>query len=242
MSKRQRDDNKQIVSHYFQSIEGSEHSFKCIYCDTIRNQKPNTGYSNLMNHITGKHPDYAHLANGNKEKNSLDAYFDTTTKENNIFCWLDWIIVEGKPFNTVEKELTRKYSKLTPICTETLMKYMNLLTREVEAVIIKLLPSLFCLVFDGWTLDGQSTHFVALFATFQNQGVNYKVLLAFSTLQEENDFSAISHKNFIVEVLQIFGKNLSNIICLVGDNCNTNIAIAKQCNVPCRYVFVYSSL
>jgi hypothetical protein len=62
----------------------------------------------------------------------------------------------------VEKELTRKYTKLKPISVETFMKYMALLTKAVELEIAKSLPELFCVSFDGWTLEGQSTHFLGM--------------------------------------------------------------------------------
>ena len=87
-------------------------------------------------------------------------------KIKNMFSWLDWIINEGLPFNTVEKQKTRLYSKLTPVSINTFMKAMHDLTVIVENTIKKLLPNKFALVFDGWTLEGTNTHYVGLFATF----------------------------------------------------------------------------
>ena len=46
------------------------------------------------------------------------------------------------------------------------MKYMKELTHELEAKISSILPEKFALVFDGWSLDGSSTHYMAVFATF----------------------------------------------------------------------------
>jgi hypothetical protein len=83
-----------------------------------------------------------------------------------MFSWLDWIINEGLPFSTVEKPLTRQYSNLSPISVETFMKAMHEATLLVEKKIKELLPDKFALVFDGWTLDGTSSHFIGIFATF----------------------------------------------------------------------------
>ena len=82
----------------------------------------------------------------------------------------------------------------------------------VEKVIASLLPDAFALVFDGWSLDGQSTHYIALFATFYVNFTLHRILLAFSPLGEETDFSAQAHKDFIEEILNLFGKSLD--VCL----------------------------
>jgi hypothetical protein len=52
-------------------------------------------------------------------------------------------------------------------------------------------------------------------------------------LLDESDYSAASHKEFIEYVLgDIFGKNLDNVVCLTGDNMNTNQALANLCKKP----------
>ncbi len=43
----------------------------------------------------------------------------------------------------------------------SLMKYMNELTHELETKISSILPEKFALVFDGWSLDWSSTHYMA---------------------------------------------------------------------------------
>jgi hypothetical protein len=62
--------------------------------------------------------------------------------------------------------------------------------------------------------------------------VNERVLLGFSPLLDESDFSASNHIELVEEILERFGKKIENVICFVGDNCATNIAIAKECNIP----------
>jgi hypothetical protein len=117
-----------------------------------------------MEHLRASHPNYEQLLKDYPDPSMLPAYYDQ--KSVNMYSWLDWVVTEGLPFKTVSKESFRKYSCLESISTETYMKYMGELTTEVENEIRAILPSLFCLVFDGWTLEGTSTHFVALFARF----------------------------------------------------------------------------
>ena len=123
-----------------------------------------TGRTNLMNHLATTHPTYQSIMAEKKDPSSLKQYF--TPKSSNICGWLDWIITNGLPFSSVSDPLFRKYSNLESISVETYMKYMALLTISVEDEIRNLLPDVFSLIFDGWTLDGTSTHFIALYASF----------------------------------------------------------------------------
>ena len=43
-----------------------------------------------------------------------------------------------------------------------------MVVKALEKKIIKLLPNKFPLIFDGWTLDGASTHYVAVYARMFN--------------------------------------------------------------------------
>jgi len=59
------------------------------------------------------------------------------------------------------------------------------------------------------------------------------VLLGFSPMLENDfDFTAESHKNFLEFVLRVFDKTLEDVICLVGDNCSTNKRLADICKMP----------
>jgi hypothetical protein len=49
---------------------------------------------------------------------------------------------------------------------------MHRLTKAVEKKIAAILPPKFPLTFDGWTLTGSSTHYIAIFATtFNDLGI-----------------------------------------------------------------------
>lgn len=240
-------ENEAASLFYFVKVSSDDscYDFRCKICpNVVRTMKPGSGFSNLFSHVTGHHPNYqkemaasGSLSGGNR---SLD--FFLPSKYKNIYSWLDWIIGEGLPFHTVEKVLTKKYSKLEPISVKTLMKYMNKFTMQVELSIKLLLPDKFCLLFDGWTLDGQSTQFIGIFATFMSNGIVEKVLLAFQPLLDESDYSAQSHMELIQNILISFGKDFSNVVCLIADNCNTNIATAKLCGVPLIGIYLLNCL
>lgn len=86
-------------------------------------------------------------------------------------------------------------------------------------------------------MDGQSSHFLGIFASYLHDEKVEKVLLAFTTIGEEDNFSAESHQDALMSVLEIFGKNMSNVVCLVGDNCATNVALARLCDIPLIGIF-----
>jgi hypothetical protein len=108
---------------------------------------------------------------------------------------------------------------------------MELLVVEVENSIKKELPDIFAIVFDGWSED--STHFIGIFSSFlSDSGLVKRQLLAFTPLLDETDLSADSQSALIVDTLTLYGKDISNIACLIGDNCATNKAVANKLEVP----------
>lgn len=138
-----------------------------------------------------------------------------------------------KPFSFVTDPLTRKYTTLNPICTNTLKKYMEVVVKYVERKLCDSLPDKFALVIDGWT--EKSTHFVAVFASYPDaeatEGYS-TALLAFSPMGEETGFTAQVHKDFLEWVLSVYRKSLENIVCIIGDNCETNKALSNFCGKP----------
>lgn len=51
------------------------------------------------------------------------------------------------------------------------MKYMGLLTKALEKKIKEILPPKFIIIFDGWSLEGTSTHYVAFYAQWIDKGL-----------------------------------------------------------------------
>lgn len=60
-----------------------------------------------------------------------------------------------------------------------------------------------------------------------------RVLLGFSLLLDETEYTADNYKDLIEEILERFGKSLENVLCFVGDNCSTNVtSLAKKTGIP----------
>ena len=116
----------EVVSLYFNQTE-DPHIFQCRFCSIKR--KKNQGLTNLKSHISDKHLDwkeiYAHAVSQGPgamdrhvEKASLDAI--------NIYSWIEWILQCNESPTFVDNKITRRYSRLDPICRNTLSKYMEM--------------------------------------------------------------------------------------------------------------------
>ena len=94
------------------------------------------------------------------------------------------------------------------------------------------LLDVFALVFDGWSSQG--THFLTIFATLPDiqQASGYsQAMLSFATLPDEEHLDAQSHKESMHGILQFYGKDYSNVACIIGDNCSINCSLAKMENL-----------
>lgn len=100
-----------------------------------------------------------------------------------------------KPFSFMADPLTRKYTTLNPICTNTLKKYMAVVVKYVERKLCASLRDKFARVIDGWT--EKSTHFVAVFANYPDVEATEGYSTAFSPMGEETGFTAQVHKDFL---------------------------------------------
>jgi hypothetical protein len=214
-------DNKKLCSLFFGKVpyDGSKDLWKCE-CGTIRKQNAKLGFSNLMSHIKQKHPNYmevfqmthAAIEEGRSETKTnaatctrpvskqatLDFVFDSHS--NNIFKWLEWIVMDELELSFCEKSLTKANTKLQPVCARTRKKYMFKLVEEVERKITAKVEAakVYSLVFDGWS-EG-SVHFVGMYISFPGlePGAGFEThLLSFSPLSDETNFTAENHAKFI---------------------------------------------
>ncbi|RHY05406.1 hypothetical protein DYB36_013512 [Aphanomyces astaci] len=140
---------KQLAELYLTRTSPESTLWLCK-CGKRRTQN-GTGYTNLTSHIESEHPEYLN--------------YDATApiSEQNLFMPL--FSRSLLPFNFCENDMARRYSNLGPISNKTLMKWMHQMCRWLEAKLKKTLPESFACVFDAWTSG--STHYVAVFASFQ---------------------------------------------------------------------------
>ena len=215
------------VAELFFERENESNIFTCK-CGTKR-KRTGTSYQNLLSHVQSSHPNYfAQLQSGEElTQKNLHDYF-TTTKSNNIYGWLDLILNGLLPFSFVEKNLIRQHVRHSSLSLNTFMKYVRLLTEHVEEKIAKILPPKFAFVFDGWSTN--STNYLAIFATFptRNSRIYDKRLLTFSPMGDESSLDTNEHFQFLSFVLGIYHKSWTNVLCLIGDNVNTNKALSNR--------------
>ena len=221
--------NKSVVDFFFTPL--GDDMFKCT-CNKRVKQPGKKGYTNLMSHLKNVHKDSwedEYRKSKTKEQAVLP-YPKVNKKAENIFRWLEWVILENREYSFVDKPLVRKNTKLEPICQKTLQKYIDLVSLEVEKKITSALPSNFGLIVDGWSQ--QSEHFVGVFACFDVDGVNEKPLLAFSVLPDETDLGADSIAGFIETTLEYYKKTRTDVKFIVSDNEPTMRAVAKKLVIP----------
>lgn len=225
--------SKQICEVYFKNVENKPNCFLCRSCNdgSERKQPPGKGYTNLMSHIMTTHPDHLQVVEA-KRKDPNYSIFKMNPKAVLVFSWLQWIVDCNLPFTFIEHETTRKYSNLNNLDIETLKKWMFELAVELDQTIKELLPEKFGLILDGWS--ERSTKYFSLFAEYPNAETNAKetVLLSISPLFDETNSEAPNISSWIVDKLGEYDKNLDNVLYLVGDNENTNPAVANLMKVP----------
>ena len=166
---------------------------------------------NLMSHLRTSHKDYNKCMQVSKE---FPPAFFVSAKAQNYFGWLEWTVMGGNNFSFVSNELNRKFSKITSISRTNLLKLISELTKAVEQKVAADLPDSFVLVIDGWSFTSASTHYLAVFAVYQNEkqeGNSKFVLLAFSPLLVEEDLGAKSHVDFTTTALGYFNKTVCNV-------------------------------
>ncbi|RHY62366.1 hypothetical protein DYB34_013738 [Aphanomyces astaci] len=189
-----------------------------------------------MSHLRDAHPEYQAIydaAHAPSTTTTLDFMIDK--KSYNVFRWIEWICMDEIELAFVGKTLTRHNSNLEPISVNTFKKYAGALTRAVETRVAANLDNTpFAVVFDGWTEN--THHFVGLFATVPTAMSYDTMLLSFEPLLDETSMTAEIHKTFILKSLQHYmldrTKVESGLVALIGDNCTTNVALARLMSRP----------
>lgn len=226
-----------VRNAFFERVEGRDGEWKCK-CGVVRKQI-GTGYTNLTSHVRQKHPeDLLRLQNSNQtgqpsstsDSAPVTVWFSKTTWQ--VWGWMDLVVKGLLPFSVTENEVYRKHIRYAPISRPTLSKYLSQMTTRVEQKIAKLLPSKFAIVFDGWSAG--DTHYIACYASYPSESKNgfTTSLLGFSPLDEELGQSAAHHRSYIEFVLELFDKQLENIVAIIGDNCSCNKALADILGCP----------
>ena len=225
---------KQLIPYFFSPADNATNKHLCKKCGKDVVQELMAGYSNLMRHLKACLPTFvqefqAHLLTN---PGRLEVYGFSDSKAANIFAWLESVILTNQPFSYVEDPIIRRQSKYEGICVDTLMKYHDLVVKRVEEKVKLELPEKFGILFDGWS--ERSTHYLAVYAVFPpKENCVSKRLLSLAPMAEEISFTAQVHKDHLEYILnEFYGRDLSSVVFLSGDNCSTNVAFGKLLHVP----------
>lgn len=254
---------KAVAAFFFDEVQEQDgtRSFQCKKC-SAKKQSPK-GYTNLRFHASacvGK--DYEqelqrHLKkvdcmvdkkgnivseNGNHSKafvqQAINSFVNLGKNELRAFTWIRWLACRNMPLSEIDNELTRDLAKAwAPFSSKTIRKYILATSGLVVENIAKELKEagVLSLLLDGWTADGTSTHYIAIFAGYKHpsSGKYTEVLLAMQpTLDEDGGMGADAHEELLESTIALYSLTKSNIVCLVGDNCSTNKCLARQWGVP----------
>lgn len=187
------------------------------------------------------------------EMQSLSEY------EKAIHGYIRLIVMKSLPLYYVSDPEVRNFSRYdVNIGKRTLVEVIFKLVELVEKKIaIELECTKGAVLFDGWTCN--STHYIAVIVSYcttalrHDRGSVFKesiprlTLLSLSPMghvpEEEDEnatgqdettkFNAEAHLQFFSEIFPFFGQEFSKwCLCLIGDNCSTNLKVASLAKKP----------
>ena len=258
---------KLYLKHWFEAFEepddkGKTH--KCKMCDSrVKWKGKTTGYKTFIQHVLG-HSDWRETMErciNSNLRGPLDEVFTVTkkisNKAKNIYGWIEQIVFGSMPFSISEDEIFVKYSTLSPVSTDTIVKYIEKLGEVVEKKLKQILPDKFSLIIDSWT--NQDEHYTATFAAYTDSRLRIKEYLLScgpqdlpdddetSELEEESEeeeeessevegpleieFTAEDYGDYIIEELRLVGKRYDiNLDLLRGFTIISSILV---------YIYIY---
>lgn len=217
------DTGKKLAMKYFTKEKDGSNVWICN-CG-VRRTVNGMGFSNLVSHIK-----QVHLSSVSTSKIEIDF----NTKTGKIYSWLRMVTIGLLPFSSVSNEKLLPFVCMEKITYNSFTKYMHKLTKIVEEKIRNILPDEFCLIFDGWTK--QTTHFIAVFATFSSSNeLGYdSVLLGFGPFENETSLGTSELYKYLSFTLSIYKKTWDNVTAVVGDNCSVNKSLANR--LTCGFI------
>jgi hypothetical protein len=241
-----------VQRFFFKAATYADDTWICNKCKKAR--KCSKGYTNLVTHAKScigpefedeliQHLD-DHGIKVDKDgglpkdidQRVLDSFYRSNEKERRAYEWIKWICSRNQPLMECENKITKHFSKWKSFSTKTLRRYIIATAAEAAKDISDTLKKagLISLLFDGWTCDGTSTHYIAIFAGYRDpsSGEYAEVLLSLQPTLDETDMGADAHINLAESTLEYYDLEYDSIACLVGDNCSTNRAISKRWNIP----------
>lgn len=155
------------------------------------------------------------------------------TRVAGLYAILNFIIDLNLPISMVDRESYRAQCAYKKVSRQ----YMTRIVEELGKIINRkitdeLKNKKIVLIFDGWTAPG-GRHYLGVFARYENNDkIIKKVLLNMAPLIVNTNQNAQNHLESIKMVLSYYNKKIDDIICMVGDNCRTNLSLSIISKVP----------
>ena len=205
------------------------------------------GVASKKNKHVNKHATGGRIAgSGLRGSGQLDGFVvRVSDAEMEMAEWINYLVMKNMPISLVDCPLLRRISKLKAMSSKCIRKHILSLVMLVRQQVQLCLPDKFAIIFDGWT-EG-TDHYVGVWASYNtpvdstntdeyDRGKETPVqsLLSIKPLLADGieGMTAHNHLTHISRVLQMYGKEASNVICLVGDNCKVNQSLARAMSVP----------
>lgn len=156
--------------------------------------------------------------------------------EQDMFCWIEWIVVKSLPLAIVDDPLTRNGMRYKAITSKLLRKYILATAKVMVASIAGKLSHNVAIVFDGWTVG--AIHYIGISASYTTviggEETTMHTLLSMRPLLvgEVAGMTARDHLVHLSQVMRLYGKTEDNVMCLIGDNCSVNRSLANLMKVP----------
>jgi hypothetical protein len=238
--------SKDLVSFFYQDQTAEQKDAFFWTCNKCRKErKQSNGWTNLLKHTeVCVGADYLSLyrahcddkASTTNRQAAFSQFFAYNDKEKRATEWIKWLACRSMPLSEIDNELTRHLAGIKPFNSKSMRKYILATAAETEKAISAdmLEAGVITLLMDGWTCDGTSTHYIAIFAGFicPATQVYKEALLSLQPTLSEDDMGADAHIELFESTLEMYMLTKEYVCCIVGDNCATNQAISKRWGIP----------
>ena len=230
--------SKSICEFFFTAVTKVE--WQCNKCSKVKSK--NGGWTNLLSHTrTCVGIDYEKVFLDHKKvtkSSTMSGFFvRVSEQEKQMHQWIQFIVMKNLPVSFVDCTYTRNISRLKQVSGRTVRRHILSLLDVLKDTLRRELPSRFVLVFDGWSEGTQ--HYIGVAAAYMKtvdggKEIPVQTMLSMKPLLSDGiqGMRAVDHIEHLEKVLNSYGKKMSDVICLVGDNCSVNQSMARIMKVP----------
>ncbi|ETP12533.1 hypothetical protein F441_12145 [Phytophthora nicotianae CJ01A1] len=130
-----------------------QHALRKLLEFARHKQIPSSGYANMISHLKDKHPGYVedYKSHQSRQAGLHRTFGFVNPTASNMYRWIEWVVARNMPLSEVDDPFTKGMSKLQPVCSKTLKRYMTLLVAAVEAKITAEMSGQYGYMYDAST-------------------------------------------------------------------------------------------